>query len=112
MKTLLLIALLWGNSPDEAKQLGDQIAIEASCSFDQENKGAYVYECERYMSFATFKIYTMVLVMQYNDIEQLTAWRKTDYDAHGVVLRYDGEYYALVYNDTAKVFAIQHFVED
>ena len=112
MKTLLLIALLWGNSPDEAKQLGDQIAIQTECSYVEQNQGAHVYDCGQYMSFSTFKTYISIFVMRYTDVKQVIPWQAMEDNGRAIILRYDGKDYGLIYNDIAKVYAIQYFGED
>lgn len=111
MKTLLLMALLWGNSPDNALSLGNQIAIQADCSYDQEKNKAYIYDCGQYMTFSTFKIYMSTFIMSYSDIKQVLPWQVVENNGRAIVIQYDQGVYGIIYNETAKLFVIQYFGE-
>lgn len=113
MKHLLTAALIFFTAEmygqDKTSELGNAIAIATDCSFMETEDDSYFYKCSEYLDIPAFKTYISLFLMKREEIEQIMAWTIIEEGAQGMMILYEGEYYAVVYNQNANVFAISYF---
>lgn len=113
MKHLITAALVFLTAEmygqDQSERLGNAIAIQTDCSFMEKDKDSYFYKCSEYLDIDMFKTYMNLFFMDKSDIEQIMAWTIIEEGAQGMFILFEEEYYAVVYNENANVFAISHF---